>query len=71
METVSKEVIQDNTIMTAEEIKIKKEKIIQEVYDIVGQKTGMKVDPQSNFLEIGGNSIVAAMIVGEINNKFL
>ncbi len=47
-----------------------KEKIFNDIVLIMEQKTGMKIDPKANFLELGGNSIAAALIIGEINQKF-
>lgn len=47
-----------------------KEVILKELHSIVEDKTGMKLDSLENFVEAGGNSIVAAQIIGEINNKY-
>jgi len=45
-------------------------KLLNELLIILQNKTGVAVDPKANFLEIGGNSIVAAQIIAEINEYY-
>lgn len=45
-------------------------KLLNELLIILQNKTGVSIDPKANFLEIGGNSIVAAQIIAEINEYY-
>ncbi|MBN2441123.1 MAG: HAD-IIIC family phosphatase [Spirochaetales bacterium] len=44
--------------------------ILNNINSIIEEKAGMKFETQSNFLDLGGNSIVAAQIIGEINQIY-